>query len=155
MTDAKALWWPPLQRFYDFLVELNARDAGGDAKEIEVRKNILITHMQTALNAASEKCAGLQDRLKEYHEVLLRGVGFFRPPSPSSRRVVESEKSLAIGKKRIPVEPALRSLALELSGYLVSHEPATMQVLISPMSCSVPTPGHLPCQACLHMHPYA
>lgn len=36
MTDAKALWWPPLQRFYDFLVEINARDSGGDAKEIEV-----------------------------------------------------------------------------------------------------------------------
>ena len=91
---------------------------------------MLITHMQTALDAASEYCAGSQDRLKEYHEVLLRGVGFFKPPSPSSRKVVETEKSLAIGKKRIPIESALRSLALELSGFLVRHEAATFKVLV-------------------------
>ena len=36
MMDAKALWWPPMQRFYDFLVDLNAKDANVDAKEIEV-----------------------------------------------------------------------------------------------------------------------
>ena len=36
MFDAKALWWPPLQRFYDFLVDINAKDADENAREIEV-----------------------------------------------------------------------------------------------------------------------
>ena len=65
-------------------------------------------------------CSGLQDRLKEYRELMLRGLGFFKPQAPSSRKAVESESSLSIGKKKIPVDAALRSLAFELSGYLVS-----------------------------------
>ena len=36
MSDAKALWWPPLTRVYDALVEANARDASADAKKIQV-----------------------------------------------------------------------------------------------------------------------
>jgi hypothetical protein len=62
----------------------------------------------------------MQERLKDYNEVLLHGVGFFRPPNSSSRTAVEDEASLGIDKKKIPIEPELRSLALELSGYLVS-----------------------------------
>jgi len=36
MSDAKALWWPPLTRVYDALVEANVRDASADAKKIQV-----------------------------------------------------------------------------------------------------------------------
>ena len=33
---------------------------------------------------------------------------------------METESSLAIDKKKIPIDPELRGLALELSGYLVN-----------------------------------
>ncbi len=62
----------------------------------------------------------MQERSKKYNEVLLHGMGFFKPPKSSSRKAVESEAALGIDKKKIPIAPELRSLALELSGYLVS-----------------------------------
>ena len=65
-------------------------------------------------------CPDLQDRLKEYDSILLHGYCFFKPPSASSKKAVETESSLAIDKKKIPVAPELRGLALELSGYLVN-----------------------------------
>ena len=61
-----------------------------------------------------------QDRLKEYDSILLHGYSFFKPPSASSKKAVETESSLAIDKKKIPIASELRGLALELSGYLVT-----------------------------------
>ena len=65
-------------------------------------------------------CPDLQDRLKEYDSILLHGYSFFKHPSASSKKAVETESSLAIDKKKIPIAPELRGLALELSGYLVT-----------------------------------
>ena len=93
--------------------------------------NISGMHMQVVVRSAVEDCAGIQERLKEYHEVLLRGLGFFKPPAPSSRKAVEIETSLAIGKKKIPVDPTLRSIALELSGYLVRTETAVYRACLT------------------------
>ena len=115
---------------------------------------MLHTHMQTALANVSESCAGEQDRLQEYHEVLLHGISYFKPQAPSSRKAVESETSLGIGKKKIPVDPALRSLAFELSGNLVRTDLVGYckyhHTLLRRTSSA---PGQVACRACLSMAP--
>ncbi|CAK0783823.1 hypothetical protein CVIRNUC_007023 [Coccomyxa viridis] len=93
MFEAKQLWWPPLPRLYALLIGVSIKDSNEDARALE-------------------------DRLKEYDSILLHGYCFFKPPSASSKKAVETESSLAIDKKKIPVAPELRGLALELSGYL-------------------------------------
>ena len=127
MFDAKQLWWPPLARLYKLLAESSASDSDADARAIEV----CIFHIAPPGVQSAEEgprtLSGMQERLKEYSEVLLHGVGFFRPPKSSSRTAVENEASLGIDKKKIPVAPELRSLALELSGYLVSLQESLIQ----------------------------
>ena len=66
---------------------------------------------------------------------------------------METERSLAIGRKRIPIEPALRSLVLELSGYLVRHEHAAMQIpTSSAMQCICTWASSMPSMACTCAH---
>ena len=72
--------------------------------------------------AVSQQSCGTQDLIKEYHDILLHGVSFFKPPATPSRKTLENATSLSIDKKKIPITSELRSLALELSGYLVSRE---------------------------------
>lgn len=116
--------------------------------------NMLHTNMQTAMVNASEFYAGEQDRLKEYHDILLHGLGYFKPQAPSSRKAVEIETSLGIGKKKIPVDSALRSLALELSIYLVRSETGGYCTYHhNLMPCSLCAPGQAACQECPSLAP--
>lgn len=119
MFDAKQLWWPPLPRFYALLAETSAKDADADAKAVEVGISMAVMNHSTRLLNYIEPITGVQDRLKEYNQILLHGIGFFKPQTASSRTAVETEPSLGIDKKKIPINAELRSLALDLSGYLV------------------------------------
>lgn len=95
--DASGLWWPPLGRAYNLLSSAKA-DAGG---------------------GRSGAAEALQAGLKEYEGWLALGVAGFRPPSDKSKVALESEGALAIGDKKMPVDPALRAAALKLSRALV------------------------------------
>lgn len=58
----------------------------------------------------------------EYEAWLSRGTAGFQPPSEASRRALESESSLSIGAKKLPVEAGLRPAALDLSRALALDE---------------------------------
>lgn len=92
--DSKQLWWPPFGRLYN---QLSA------AKQ----------------EPSAEAAAALETSLKEYEGWLAKGVSGFRPPSEGSRKALETESALAIGDKKMPIDPALRRPAAELSRHLV------------------------------------
>ena len=100
--DATPLWWPPFSRLYAQLGAAKAAAAGGGGAA-----------------AGADAAAALEKSLREYEGWMAKGVAGFRPPSAESRRALEGEGSLAIGEKRMPVDPALRPAALELSAQLV------------------------------------
>lgn len=58
----------------------------------------------------------------EYEPWLAKGVAGFRPPSEASRKALETETSLAIGAKKLPVEAGLRAAALDISRTLALDE---------------------------------
>ncbi len=58
----------------------------------------------------------------EYETWLVKGVGGFRPPNEASRRALESETSLSIGSKKLPVEAGLRAAASDVSRTLCLDE---------------------------------
>lgn len=58
----------------------------------------------------------------EYEPWLVKGVSGFRPPSEASRKALESEASLSIGSKKLPVEAGLRAAAADVSRTLCLDE---------------------------------
>lgn len=52
----------------------------------------------------------------------MKGVAGFRPPSEASRKALESETSLSIGSKKLPVEAGLRAAAADVSRTLCLDE---------------------------------
>ncbi|PRW56624.1 Nucleoporin NUP188 like isoform B [Chlorella sorokiniana] len=88
--DAAALWWPPFQKLYTQLAMSN-------------------------LEPGAVSAEGLKAALQEYEPWLVKGVAGFRPPSDASRKALETETSLSIGSKRLPVEAGLRAAALDVS----------------------------------------
>jgi hypothetical protein len=96
--DAQALWWPPFAKLYNQLKLL-----------------------EQALDAVP--AADLQATLAEYEPWLIKGAaGGFRPPSEASRRALETEPSLSIGGKKLPVEAGLRGAAADISRTLALDE---------------------------------
>lgn len=92
--DATQLWWPPFGRLYNQLSSCKLEPSAASAE-------------------------ALQASLKEYDRWLSSGVSGFKPPNEKSRKALESEASLTIGDKKMPVDPALRLPAMEVSRCLV------------------------------------
>ncbi|KAL4443613.1 hypothetical protein ABPG75_011350 [Micractinium tetrahymenae] len=95
--DAAALWWPPFQKLFNQLETLKLEP--------------------TAVSAEALKAT-----LAEYEPWLVRGVAGFRPPSEASRKALETEASLSIGSKKLPVEAGLRAAAADVSRALCLDE---------------------------------
>lgn len=78
------------------------------------------------------------DILKEYEGILKKTTAFFKGPSAESRRVLETESSLSIGTKKLPIGQALRKPVLEVSALLVGVLPCSHQVTTSGfMRCKI------------------
>ncbi|KAI3428139.1 hypothetical protein D9Q98_006522 [Chlorella vulgaris] len=95
--DAQALWWPPFQKLYNQLETLK-------------------------LEPSAVPADVLRSTLAEYEPWLTRGVAGFLPPSEASRRALDTQPSLSIGSKKLPVEAGLRAAALDVSAMLALDE---------------------------------
>ncbi|KAK9819662.1 hypothetical protein WJX72_000881 [[Myrmecia] bisecta] len=95
--DAQQLWWPPVKYLYSELDKLR-------------------------VDPASVSVDSLQTRLKELEPWLLEGLARFKQPNAASHKAVETEMSLKLGGRSIPVEAGLRQQAFDVSEYLALDE---------------------------------
>ncbi|BDA41474.1 probable Nucleoporin NUP188 homolog at N-terminal half [Coccomyxa sp. Obi] len=89
MFDAAQLWWPPLERLYNYLT-----------------------------NSPQSLPQSFKNQVKDYDQVIKHNLGFFKRPNESSRKAIDQGAVLSVGSRKIPNAAHLRSPALQLSNIL-------------------------------------
>ena len=90
-----SLYWEPFKALYDRLEGIKL-----DPNAVDV--------------------SSLQSILKDdYAPWLIKGLRGFKTPTDASKKIIETETSLKVRGKNVPIEPALREAALAVSKALV------------------------------------
>lgn len=63
----------------------------------------------------------LKSTLDEYTPWMIQGLSSFKKPNEASKKAIETETMLTVGKQKLQVDPSLRPTALFVSNALVCH----------------------------------
>ncbi len=102
--DAQKLWWPPARNLYNSLERLQADPASASADT-------------------------LHSLVEEANSTLRSGLLLFQKQNAAAKKCVETEASLSLGSKRLPLDQALRDPAIRAAAHLVHHLVQTLLLI--------------------------
>lgn len=129
--DAKKLWWPPFSRLHQHLLSRHAPSSGSQELQGGCRDHTLgppapSERQQTTISPSSqwvaEELSYAIGVLDEFGQILPKGLGWFGSPNSESKRILETDTNLAVGSKKLPIDPNLRKPAAEASQVLVKFQ---------------------------------